>query len=156
VICIELPSLHRELREMRARDHADQLATERDYGDVDCGIDQLVVNTLRHEYTNYDADQSADRDTAANRAIADRCPWLAAECGRHIERRTTHDRVAAAQLADYLAEQEKIAHARRETVSASRAVCGSFHIGGSVEVIIKGHHRSGTIVKVHACTVTVP
>lgn len=51
MICIELPSLHRELREMRARDDADQLATERDYGDVDCGIDQLVVTVGRSRLT---------------------------------------------------------------------------------------------------------
>jgi len=151
----ELPNLNRERLENRAQRHADDIAMERGWGDTNCSIDQLVVNMLRHEYTDYDNDQTAARHTAANRAIAARYPWLAAECDRQTERRTAEERDSAALWADHLAMQEQIALMRQETIAASRAICGSFHVGQPVELTIKGHQRSGTVVKVGRSRLTV-
>ena len=49
--------------------------------------DQLVVNMLRHEYSDYDRDQSQEAHREVCLAIARRFPWLAVECDRQIAKR---------------------------------------------------------------------
>ena len=54
-------------------------------------MDRLVVNLLRHIYTDYDDDQSFDRFSQACDAIARRYPWLAEECAHQIGQRATEE-----------------------------------------------------------------
>jgi hypothetical protein len=82
MIRTELPDLSRPRLIRAARDHPLDLAIQYE-GEAPCCDDhRLVVNMLRHEYTDYDADQSAPGHRAACEAIAARYPWLADECAR--------------------------------------------------------------------------
>jgi len=49
--------------------------------------ERLVVNMLRHEFTDYDNEQSASRFIAACTAIAAHYPWLSDECHHQIAKR---------------------------------------------------------------------
>jgi hypothetical protein len=50
---------------------------------------------LRHQYTNYDDDQSTERFIAACQSIAATYDWLATECARQIAWRLKRDSIAA-------------------------------------------------------------
>ena len=58
----------------------------------DCSkIDRLIVNMLRHEFTDYDQDRSLSRFIEACNAISANYPWLNDECLRQIAKRRKHN-----------------------------------------------------------------
>jgi hypothetical protein len=58
-------------------------------------VDRLVVNMLRHEFSDYDADQSQDAHEFVCRTIGTKYVWLSEECERQIESRVRNERVGA-------------------------------------------------------------
>ena len=140
------PDWHRSRLESVAARHADEISFERGGMGCECGdIDRLVVNLLRHEFTSYDDDQSAQAHRAACLAIKARFPWLADECERQIARRASDDAWFHSMLDAYEAEERARKLWRQERSARSAEVIGSLSIGLSVGVKIKGHHRAGVI-----------
>ena len=83
--------------------HASDPAIDRDH-EPSCAPDvRLVVNMLRHEYTDYDMDQSAERHAEACAAIAATYPWLADECVGQKARRMAEEAESALHVAEQVA-----------------------------------------------------
>lgn len=155
MIRAELPNLSRRRLIRAARDHALDLAVQYER-DTPSGDDhRLVVNMLRHEYTDYDADQCASRHRGACEAIAARYPWLAAECARQIADRDAAERESEEMAQAWLAEQEQQRARRRELVVASRAVIVGLAVGQHVTATVRGHVRHGVLIKVARSRVTM-
>lgn len=155
MIYAEFPNLSRHRLIKAARDHAVEL-------EVSCGVQatdrddvRLVVNMLRHEYTDYDADQSAPRHRAACEAIAARYPWLAAECARQIKVRAAAEQVNEQMIQEWLAEEERRRTQKRDLIAASRAVIDDLTVGQHVTATVRGHVRHGVLTKVARSRVTM-
>ena len=108
--------------------------------------DRLVVNMLRHEFSDYDDNQSATNFSAACAEIAIRFLWLAPECERQMARRREND--AAADDAHEMFERATLEQQirRRAISAASSEVIRSLRIGDRVTALVRGRQRSGTIV----------
>jgi hypothetical protein len=129
-----------------AREHATavELAFDRTPSDID-DVDRFVVNMLRHEYTNYDDDQSQEAHRFACEAIKVRCPWLSDECDRQIERRIQAEREEASLL-EMAEEWSRAEQERRcERSRASMAQIGALHTGDVVLARVGGRERECTI-----------
>lgn len=155
MIRAEFPALSRRQLVRAARDHALDLAVQYEREAPSCDDHRLVVNLLRHEYTDYDADQSAPRHRAACQAIAARYPWLAAECARQITARETAEQEAARMEREWRAEQEQRQAEKRELVAASRAAITALVVGQHVTATVRGHVRHGVLTKVARSRVTM-
>jgi hypothetical protein len=104
------PNWSRSRLECVAREHALDRAIERDDDLGDPPVDRLVVNMLRHEFSDYDEVATAERHAAICRAIATSFPWLATESERQIERRA----LAEQEAADMLGMAERWDRERRQ------------------------------------------
>jgi hypothetical protein len=62
---IDLPRWPRRKPERVAVEHSIDVALSRDQMPGDAPVDRLVVNMLRHEFTNYDADPTREAHRAA-------------------------------------------------------------------------------------------
>ncbi len=135
--------------------HAADLAVAFDH-ELSCTPDaRLVVNMLRHEYTDYDVDQCGGRHAEACDAIAATYPWLADECASQKARRMAEDRECALYLADHAAQDAERKEARRRLIEASKVVAKTLAVGQQVSLTVKGHARTGTITAVARSMVTV-
>lgn len=137
------------------REAVDHTASLSDDGYVPADTDRLVVNMLRHEYTNYDDHQTAARHREARQVIAVRFPWLADECDRQIRRRVAED--SEWEIARQVAQEADAARARwrSERAAQSRSEIGRFEVGMLVAFQVRGHDRTGRVVKVGRSRVTV-
>lgn len=138
--------------------HAIQIAGDRGHIETrdDVPTDRLIVNYLRHECTDYDDDQTAERHKAACEAIADRFPYLAEECKRQITRRGDTDRRLADEAACYEAQQREWKAARRTRVEESKQAIKAMQVGQ--QVTYRRNEKcvyTATIVKVGRSKVTV-
>jgi hypothetical protein len=156
MIRTDFPDLSRKRLVRLARDHALDLALDRGYDDPEnAGDDRLVVNLLRHEFTDYDIDQSADRHREACEAIAARYPYLAAECARQVAARETAEQDAQQFAEMYLMQQREHAERRREMIAASRRAIVDLTVGQHVVATVRGHVRHGVLIKVARSRVTM-
>lgn len=118
-------------------------------------VDRLVVNMLRHKYTNYDANPSQENHRIACEAVATRYHWLKPECERQIQARmesVAFEREAASWAEETLASERAD---RRARVDESRQVIGQFSEGMMVIATVKGHQRVATVLKVGRTRLTV-
>ena len=108
-------------------------------------VDRLVVNMLRHEFTDYDDDQTRTSHAAACRAIAARYPWLGVECERQVKRRAEAQRIEAefARMAEEMEREERRRRLRRSEESAR--LIAFLKVGDCVTTRIDGHERVGLI-----------
>ena len=156
MIQTRFPDWSRVKLETIARQHADEVALA--YGRVGAetdDVDRLVVNMLRHEFTNYDDDQIEHAHRLACEAIKARCPWLGDECHRQITRRAAAEQedAAFAEMAEHWERAEK---ARLEERSRdSSLVIGALKVGDEVIAHIVGRERRGTITWVGRLRVEV-
>ena len=156
MIQTDFPDLSRKRLVRLARDHALSLAVDRGHDDIgNDSDDRLVVNMLRHEFTDYDTDQSAGRHRDACDAIAARYPYLAAECARQVAAREADERDAAQFAEAYLAEQRQLAEQRRALIAASRQAVDKLAVGKHVVATVRGHVRRGVLTKVARSRVTM-
>jgi hypothetical protein len=110
--------------------------------DPDCSkTDRLVVNMLRHEFTDYDCDQSTSRFIAACDAISTHYPWLNDECRRQIAKRRKSEAERTAHLQMMQEEQE----VNRQRSNESSQFIDRFYIGQTVQGRIRGHNRIGEV-----------
>jgi hypothetical protein len=108
-------------------------------------LDRLVVNMLRHEYSNYDNDQSQNAHRVVCEAIGNQFAWLYQECRRQIERRADNENIEA-EFRTARRQWESVEKARRALRSrTSSEVIGAFNIGDHVIAAIAGREREGTI-----------
>ena len=140
-----LPDLSRAQLERRALEHAIGMS-------VACGrpfeasnSDRLVVNMLRHEFTDYDDDQSALAHKAACDAIKAAYPWLEAECDAQAARRKATDAFDAASIEMAEATERRRRTWRHDRVQQSRAAIVELSVGASVTARVDGRERTGTI-----------
>jgi len=107
--------------------------------------ERLVVNMLRHEFTDYDNEQSASRFIAACTAIAAHYPWLSDECHHQIakRRKTESERTAHLQMAQEMRDQEH--QENRQRSDASATAISSLYIGQTVRGRVRGIERVGEI-----------
>ena len=156
MIRVDFPDSSRKQLIRLAHAHAFDLAVDRGYDDIgNATDDRLTVNMLRHEFTDYDLDQSAGRYREACRAIADRYPHLAAECARQIAAREADEHAARRDAEMYLAEQRQRAEQRRVLIAASRQVIGTLVVGQHVVATVRGHVRCGVLTKISRSRVTM-
>jgi len=143
---IDLPDWSRQKVEKRAFAHAWELALEYGHDPSEACIERLVVNMLRHEFTDYDADQGQEAKRRSCVAIAERFPWLAAECGRQIDQRRCEEAEAARwrEMAE-LMEQERAQRVAQRS-RASREAIVRMPVGTKVLARVAGRERAGTIV----------
>lgn len=135
--------------------HAVDLAIERGH-DPSCAPDaRLVVNMLRHEYTDYDINQSAQRHAEACDAIAGMYPWLADECASQKARRMAEDAENTLRVAEQNARDAEWKEAKRRLIEASKVAAKTLTVGQQVSLTVKGHARTGTIASVARSMVTV-
>ncbi|HUZ42331.1 MAG TPA: hypothetical protein VMU68_13190 [Acidimicrobiales bacterium] len=79
--------------EIVARKRAQAIYLARDRFPSDShDIDRLVVNMLRHEFSNYDDDQGEEAHRLICRAVTAQYKWLSDECDKQIERRARSER----------------------------------------------------------------
>lgn len=107
--------------------------------------DRLVVNMLRHEFTDYGNHQPFENFDSACSAIAERFPWLRGECARPI----LHRGAMEAQEADLLAmwgRQERRLREQRQMRAADpvRAIDG-IDLGTEITARVRGVQRRGTV-----------
>jgi len=154
----------------KAVDRAIQRAV--DFGDYDCDPEPLraTVNMLRHEYTDYDADQSPENHRQACEMIAKAFPFLAHEALRQRDQRQ-----AEMAYVDYAVAQEYIKfgadpsdtrefddivnEARRE-FNATRGAASilartSWGVGDSAALPVKGRWYVGEVVAMNRLTANV-
>jgi len=143
---IGLPDWSRQKLEETALAHAWELALEFGHDPSEACIERLVVNMLRHEFTDYDADQGQEAKRRICGAIAERFPWLAAECGRQIDQRRREDAEAARwrELAECM-QEERAQHAAARSRASREAIAG-MPVGTKVMARVAGRERAGTIV----------
>lgn len=135
--------------------HAADLSLAFDH-EVSCTPDaRLVVNMLRHEYTDYDDDQCAARHSEACDAIAATYPWLADECASQNARRMAEDAMWNDAIAAQAAQDAERAEARWRLIEASKVVAKTLAVGQQVSFTVKGHARTGTITAIARSMVTV-
>jgi hypothetical protein len=110
--------------------------------DPDCSkTDRLVVNMLRHEFTDYDKDRNLRRFIEACTAISANYPWLNDECRRQIAKRRKSEAERTAHLQMMQEEQE----VNRQRSNESTQLIDRFYIGQTVQGRIRGHNRIGEI-----------
>jgi len=146
MIATRFPRWSRDGLEKAARRHRPEVdfAYGHEPSDID-NVDRLVVNMLRHGFSDYDQDQSRDAHRFVCQAIKERFAWLADECDRQIERRARAEDLESAFLSVAL-EQIKLEHERRtERSRLSSEVIGDFNVGDQVIARIAGRDRGGTI-----------
>ena len=150
------PRWSRARLERVAREHAAAVAMAYgDFADVTAPSERLVVNMLRHEFTDYDDDQSARRHQQACDAIADRYPWLRDECLRQVQARKEREHEAALWEVAARAEVERTRQWRRQRVTESHTSIGAISVGDEVSVRVRGHDRIARVTKVGRSRVTV-
>jgi hypothetical protein len=100
---------------------------------------------LRHEFTDYDDDQSMNRFVEACMAIASHYPWLNDECRHQIakRRKIESERTAHLQMEQEMRDQERQENQQRSDASA--AAISSFYIGQTVQGRIRSRNRIGEI-----------
>lgn len=149
------PAWSREVLERRAISHAEDVALERGHLPGDGPVDRLVVNMLRHEFTNYDSAQTVSMHRAACEAIAGRYGWLRPECERQIQARERAERDELSALMVTEAQEAAAKKWRQDRVSESRAAIAALAVGIAVNATVKGHSRAATITKVGRSRITV-
>jgi hypothetical protein len=142
---IFFPDWSRVQLERTALKHASaiSLAYDRDFDPSQ--TDRLVVNMLRHEFTDYDDNQSVGRFMKACSEMAVRYPWLSEECERQMLRRRQIDETAEAWGKMAEAQGQREAEERRARSAASAEAIADLHIGQRVRARVRGHERIGTI-----------
>ncbi|GGU40281.1 hypothetical protein [Streptomyces violascens] len=149
------PALAPQQMIKRAHDHASAYGASigRDRSVSDDA--RAVVNWLRHQYTDYDQDPTAERHRDICKAIANRFPWLTEECERQVARRQEQDEQAANAL-DHLQTQEVQAREeRRELAAASREAVARLRTGQRVRITRQGRVYEGHLEKIGRSKVTV-
>ncbi|MFD0353002.1 hypothetical protein ACFVHW_04520 [Streptomyces sp. NPDC127110] len=143
--------------EKLAQKHASELNSffEREPAFHGVPVERLVVNLLRHEYTDYDEEQTPDRHREACEAIAAAYPWVAEECERQIQRRTRAEKDAERFQDWFEAERELRRDEARELRERSTAAIGALDIGQRVSFRKQGRGYEGLISKVGRTRVTV-
>lgn len=150
------PDWDRSRLEDRAIAHAEELSWERGgYGWRGGDVDRIVVNMLRHEFTDYDETQSGQTPTAACRAIGARYPWLAGECECQLRRRRAADEDAAALAEMMNAEEGARRRWRRERAAESRQAIRQLALGMTVRARTRRHDRVARIIKLGRSRITV-
>ncbi|MDH2904575.1 MAG: hypothetical protein PXZ08_11605 [Actinomycetota bacterium] len=141
----QFPEWTRERLEQVATNHAIKIAIERGYEIGDAPVDRLVVNMLRHEFSDYDADPTAPRHAMACRSIAAQFPWLSEECERQVARRTRDEKIDVSMRVYAEAQAEASRQWRAERVRESRAAIRSLTVGERVVARIAGADRQGIV-----------
>lgn len=155
MIHAEFPAVSRKRLIRMARDHAADLAAMCEEADPPDDDHRLVVNMLRHKFTDYDDDQSTSRHRAACERITARYPWLADECTRQVAVRAGAHTQAEQMLRDWVVDRERERAQRRDLVAASHAGITDLTVGQHVTVTVHGHVRQGVLTKVARSRVTV-
>jgi len=151
---VSSPSWPRETLERRAIAHVDDVALTRGYVPGDGPTDRLVVNMLRHEFTSYDATQTAAARTACE-AIAARFDWLRVECERQIQQCAWAERDECSALVAAETQEAAASKWRQDRVAESCAAIAALAVGLAVQATVKGHSRKATITQVGRSRVTV-
>ncbi|MFJ1756500.1 hypothetical protein [Kitasatospora sp. NPDC088134] len=142
-----------------ADSHALDIAVAHGGKDVGPNEERLVVNLLRHHYTDYDQhEQTSARHRAACEAIAERYPWLAEECRAQIGRRERLGLEAADIAAGLEADREVERQERQALVAVSRAAAKKLTVGDAVafeDGRAHGGRRTATVTAVGRSMVTV-
>jgi hypothetical protein len=146
VTATRFPNWSRETLEQAAFDQAMamDIFSGRDFRTSD-SVDRLVVNMLRHEFTDYDNDQRQEHHRLVCLSIKSRYVWLSEECDRQIERRARAERMEI----EYLIETQRRAleerERRAERSKTSQEIIATFKVGGEVIARIGGRNRCGTV-----------
>ncbi|MFJ4880179.1 hypothetical protein ACIP93_33895 [Streptomyces sp. NPDC088745] len=151
-------NLSTEALERRARQHAQAHvnAGRRYFVDLsDVSAERQCVNYLRHQYTDYDSDQTTERHAEANRLIASAYPWLAEECARQSARRSEKDRLAESAAAMAEAERARAREERRALAAASAQARSRLSVGQEVTLTLKGRPYRATVSEIRRTKVTV-
>jgi hypothetical protein len=123
--------------------------------DYNSNTDRLAVNWLRHEFTDYNDNQSVDRFIEACTAIASRYPWLKSECDFQIEKK----KKVCAEGADLLMLMREIRaqeHKDKLRLSEESAKAVSdLHIRQTVQVRSGERERVGEITWIGSLRVEV-
>jgi len=139
------PDWGRECLEKVALEHAIEVsvASGREFDSSLTG--RLVANMARHEFTDYDEDQSTERFAEACAAIADRYPWLSGECNAQVARRRLADAQAtlAAEMEQRWRQDE--AERRRERSAEAAEAIGGLVLGQRARARVKGQERTGVL-----------
>jgi hypothetical protein len=151
------PSVRRGGLERLASEHADALAMER--GDSppesDVAVERLMVNYLRHQHTDYDDDQTAQRHRAACEAIARRFPYLAEECARQIDRRAKEEAYSKGVLEELQRDAEERREQRAALIVASRTAITTLAVDQHVVYVGRGRDYKAQIIQVGRSRVTI-
>jgi hypothetical protein len=143
---VDLPDWSRKQLEDTALAHGGELALLYGREPGEASIERLVVNMLRHEFTDYDVDPSLEAKRRSCVAIAERFPWLAEEGCRQIDQRKRQEAEAAmwSEMADFL--QRERAQKAAERSRAFREAISLMPAGTKVMARVAGREREGTIV----------
>jgi hypothetical protein len=139
------PNCSRPHLERTALDHAIELAVASGRGVETSATDRLVVNMLRHEFTDYDDDPSVANFSSACRAIARRFSWLGQQCTRQVAQRRRAEVEKSALLEMHEEEKGCRREDRRRRSLASIPVIEGLVIGTPVTAVVRGFPRQGTI-----------
>lgn len=119
--------------------------------------DRAIVNLLRHQYTDYEAEPTRERHKEACRAIAAQYPWLAAECERQISRRAQNEWEAEAAYQMVLEQKKEDRERRQALIEASRDIISSGALRIGQRVLYRHGNRTyeATIINVGRSRVTI-
>ncbi|MGW4817026.1 hypothetical protein ACWEPB_36025 [Kitasatospora cineracea] len=142
-----------------AERHALDLSLAYGYAAVGEGEKRLVVNFLRHQYTDYDyGEQTSARHRATCEAVAARYPWLTEECRARIARRRHNDESDALAASAWEHERGIEQEARQAVAAASREAVRQLAIGDVAEFEdgrVRGGRRAATVTNIGRSKVTV-
>jgi hypothetical protein len=149
------PNWYREKLERVAIDHDLERSLWTGFVPGDSPMDRLVVNMLRHEFTNYDENQTQEMHREACEAIAARFGWLGYECAKQIARRAEEEELARDVNASQEAWLAEAAQWRRERVQESHQAIKALRVGMRVTAKVQGHEREATVTQVGRSRVSV-
>lgn len=151
------PNWTTEKLQNKALEHARALALQREdfLWEPPDNIDRLVVNMLRHKYTNYDSNQTIQTHKEACLAIAEKYLWLKEECDRQIRRRQEEEDFMNVLVKAEQAEKEQKQKQRRSTIESSTTIIKTLNVGQEVTIKVQGYQRVGTIKKINRTKVEI-
>lgn len=152
---IDFPGWTRAKLERVAAEHAIEVALSRDGMPSQAQDDRLVVNMLRHEFTNYDNDPNQEAHRRVCAAIAEQYGWLHAECQRQIHARARQEESERSAFEYLQAQADAESRWRRERSAQSREAIPTFTVGMAVAATVKGHRRDATVTKVGRSRISV-
>lgn len=123
---------------------------------IDCdevkNVDRLLVNYLRHNYTNYDfTEQTYELKKEVNTVIAELFPDLKEEClNQIIERKIKEDFIER-----YLKKQEVLKQEHKNFIEKSKSINKTLLVGQKATAKINGIIRELTITKINVSKVEV-